>query len=296
MKFVLSLLFVLNAHFAQAESQTITLPDGDQIKTWDLNEKQKMNYTYAGMGFFPATMLIYGVTAWGWISEGITFNNVDEKMFQRDTYAGGQDKMAHLYGHFMAQQAYYSYFLRVGWTPSEANKLAMVGAAATGLFIELGDGISHYGFSAGDLLVDFIGVGFAGLLNAYPELDKKIGFQCQYWATTKNTDHPNRKIPNPIDDYNNQKYVVNIRAAGFEPLAEHWATKYLNLDIGYYSRGYKGDPGNPNKEPEKFTRNIYAGFSLNLSEFFHGKSKTVSTIFRYWQTPYNSVEAKKFPL
>ncbi|MFZ4715308.1 MAG: DUF2279 domain-containing protein [Bacteriovoracaceae bacterium] len=267
-----------------------------QIETWNLTPNQKKNYTYAGMAIFPSAMFVYGVTSWGWISDGISFRMRDEKMFQRDTYAGGADKVSHMYSLFMAEHAYYSYFLRLGWSPTEANKLAMAGAAATGLFIEIGDGISNYGFSVDDLLVDFIGVAFAGLLNAYPDLDSKIGFQCQYWNTTPNTAHPNRKIPNPIDDYNNQKYVINIKAAGFEPLAEHWATKFVNLDVGYYSRGYKGDPGNPNKDPEKFTRNMFLGLSLNLSEIFDGKSKVASTIFKYYQTPYNAVQVKKFPL
>lgn len=291
----LFLIFSFSTSLIAAENDVV-LQASQQRKTWDLSKEQQTRYSNLSLLLAPGVMSIYGVTSWGWLKNSMKFRTRDEKWFQRDTYAGGADKLSHMYGHFMLTKGYYDVFLRMGLSPELANIKAMMGGAITGLVIELGDGVSHYGFSWEDLISDFVGVGFAGLLNVYPHLDELIGFQCQWFPQTAPAAHPNQKLTSPIDDYNNQKYVINLRAQGINGLKEHWATRYLNLDVGYYSRGYKADKSNPGSDPNLFGRNIFAGMSLNLSALLEPKSSVAGTIFKYYQTPFNAVELKKFPL
>lgn len=291
----LFIIFFISFSLFAAENDVL-LEASRQKKTWDLTPEQQTKYSNLSLLVTPSIMTIYGVTSWGWISNGMKFRTRDEKWFQRETYAGGADKTSHMYGHFMITKGYYDVFLRMGLSPDVANYKAMLAGEITGIVIELGDGVSHYGFSWGDLIADTVGVGFAGLLNAYPHLDELIGFQCQWWPKTAPAAHPNQKLRSPIDDYNNQKYVINVRAQGISSLKEHWATRYLNLDFGYYSRGYKADKSNPGSDPNLFGRNIFVGMSLNLSALLEPKSSVAGTIFKYYQTPFNSLELKKFPL
>lgn len=196
----------------------------------------------------------------------------------------------------MITRGYYNLFTEMGWSPSEANWRAMLGASATGLFIEIGDGLSRYGFSSYDLLVDLLGVGFAGLLNAYPYLDELIGFQIHYWNNTSAPEGQRLHVRDPIDDYNNQKYVINLRMSGIPVMRDYWYTRYFNLDVGYYTRGYDDDINNPSHDPLLYKRNIFIGMSVNLWKLFEDPNPKgtwntlLGSLFKYVQTPLNAYE------
>ena len=292
--FLLFMLIISSVSYA--DENGVLLNASRQQKTWDLTKDQQNHYSDMALFVAPVAISIYGVLSWGWITNGMRFQTRDEKWLQRNTYAGGADKFSHGYSHFIITRGYYDVFSRMGLSPEEANFKSMIGGAVTGLVIELGDGLSHYGYSWEDLISDLAGVGFAGLLNAYPHLDELIGFQIQWWPKSHPAAHPNQKFESPIDDYNNQKFAINIRASGIEALNEHWATRYLNLDFGYYSRGYKADESNPGSLPELFKRNAFVGMSINLAKLLEPKSSVAGTIFKYYQTPFNAVEFHKFPI
>lgn len=289
------LLFFFSTAIYSAENDVV-LNASNKKSTWNLNHQEKKLYGDLLLLAAPLMITSYGVFKWEWLRGGMKFRARDEKWLQRNTYAGGADKISHTYSHYMITMGYYNLYERMGYSPKESNFKSMMGAGITGLVIELGDGLSRYGFSWGDLLADAVGIGLAGLINAYPFLDELIGFQVQWWPGNAPAKHPHQIIRSPIDDYNNQKYVFNLRASGISGLKEHWATRYLNLDVGYYTRGYRTGITNPETDPNLFARNIYVGMSLNLSTLLETKSNVASTIFKYYQTPYNALEIKKFPL
>lgn len=291
------LLFIFSTSDSSfADENGVLLKASRQQKTWDLTSEQQTRYSNLSLFVAPTIISFYGITSWGWIGHGMKFNVRNEKWFQRNTYVGGADKLSHAYSHFLITRGYYDIFLRMGLSPEEANLKSMIGGSITGLVIELGDGVSHYGFSWEDLISDVVGIGFAGLLNAYPHLDELIGFQIQWWPQTAPAAHPNQKLRSPIDDYNNQKYAINLRASGIRVLNEYWYTRYLNLDFGYYSRGYKADKSNPGSDPDLFGRNLFIGMSINLSKLFEPRSLLAGTVFKYYQTPFNAVDLHRFPL
>lgn len=297
LKYLLLIILSTSLFAADAvDNNDVLMQASTKKKTWDLTQEQRDNYSNLALLAAPVAISIYGITAWGWITHGMKFRARDEKWLQRNTYVGGVDKISHTYSHFMITMGYYNIYEKMGLSPREANFKAMAGAGITGLVIELGDGVSHYGFSWGDLMADSVGIAFAGLINAYPCLDELIGFQVQWWPRGAPADHPTQKIRSPIDDYNNQKYVLNLKASGIGTLKEHWATRYLNLDFGYYTRGYKNDKANPDNNPELFDRSFFMGMSLNLSKLFETKYTVASTIFKYYQTPFNSVQFDEYPL
>ncbi len=286
---------VKNKNSLVAES-TLTLDAEENQKPWTMTDEQRKFRTNMAMLAGPAFITAYGVAFWDWGRKGLKFRTRDEGWFGRHTYAGGADKLAHGWSHFMITRGYYNLFQEMGWSPTEANLRAMMGAAATGLFIEIGDGLSHYGFSTNDLIVDLLGVGLAGLLQAYPYLDELIGFQINYWNNTEYPDGQRLHVRDPIDDYNNQKYVLNLRMSGIPVMKDHWYTRYFNLDMGYYSRGYDDDIHNPTNDPTLFKRYMFVGMSLNLWKLIEdpnprGKWNTIfGSLFKYAQTPYNAIE------
>lgn len=264
-----------------------------QDKSTDLKSKTN-SAIIAGPGIITA----YGVFAWDW-SRTTNFQFRNEGWFQKNTYAGGADKFAHAYSHFVVTRAYDSYFQYIGHSPKEANYYAMFSGALVGLFIEIGDGMSHYGFAFNDLIADFVGVGFAGLLNSNKSLDELLGFQIIYGQDKGTKEHPGRKLRDPIDDYNRQTYVLNLRLSGIPHINENKFFRYLNLDFGFYSRGYNDSQTNPNNLNDQYVRNLFFGLSINFYKLFedydpNGNWNIVaSKTSKYYQPPFTGIQLKK---
>lgn len=252
--------------------------------------KDNINYINFGV---PLTFIAYGAFFWDW-GKVNGFNFRDEGWFNKNTYAGGTDKLAHMYSHYLINRSSYYLYRNSGLTHDEALRNSFILATSVGVLIEIGDGISHYGFAVNDLIADMAGVGLGHLLNQNAYLDELIGFQMWWWSDDTATGQHKKgtRLKDPIDDYNNQKYIFNFRMAAVPVLRDFIATRYINLDVGYYSRGYK-DSVNLTAQTE---RTLYTGVSLNLSQlirdFFPNSDFAygVSTASRYYQFPYTSYE------
>ncbi|MDH4468228.1 MAG: DUF2279 domain-containing protein [Bacteriovoracaceae bacterium] len=222
-----------------------------------LNDSTIKYVNYGVPLFFAA----YGILFWDWGTVN-GFRMRDEGWFGRNTYAGGADKFAHMYSHFVINRASYDFYRSNGLSHESALKNSFILASTVGLLIEVGDGISHYGFAVNDLISDMAGVGLGYLLNSHPYLDELIGFQLYWWNNTKDPEHKGKKFNDPVDDYNNQKYIFNIRFAAIPFLRSNYLTRYLNFDLGMYSRGTNATADSP----QNSTRTLYVGFSLNLTQ------------------------------
>jgi hypothetical protein len=86
--------------------------------------------------------------------------------------------------------------------------------------------------------------------------------------------------------------LLVAKAAGFDALRKHDSLRYLELAVGYGSRGYEPNTGNPDDR----SRHIYYGVSLNLAEIlgdtaFSGSYKggrtqrITNTVLEFFQVP-----------
>ena len=253
-------------------------------------KKEYVKYINYGI---PLTFLAYGALFWDW-GKVNGFNFRDEGWFNKNTYAGGTDKVAHMYSHYLINRGSYALYRNSGLSHRDALKQSFYLATTIGVLIEVGDGISHYGFAINDLIADMAGVGLGHLLNQNAYLDELIGFQMWWWSddTASGKHKKGGRLKDPIDDYNNQKYVFNVRMAAIPHLRDFLPTRYLNLDVGYFSRGYKDE----NNLTGRTERVLFTGASLNLSQLLTDlfpKSDFafgVSTVSRYYQLPYTSYD------
>jgi hypothetical protein len=140
-----------------------------------------------------------------------------------------------------------------------------------------------------------VGIGFGTLLNYYPFLDELIGFQIHWWPNSSDPEHKGKKFNDPIDDYNNQKYIINFRLAAIPQLSEWYPFRYLNLDLGYYSRGYVG-----RSNGVEVKREIFLGVSLNMDRVFRDLfpkntfARYFGTFSKYYQIPGTGYEVKSW--
>ena len=150
----------------------------------------------------------------------------------------------------------------------------------TGL-MELGDSFSNYGFSYEDMIANSLGAALGYYLYRYPDLRRKIDLR---WEYKPDFNHLKSDF---VTDYEHSKYLVAIKAAGFDSIKAEWL-KPFELHIGYYTRNYKDyDP----LLADKRERNFYVGIGINVTRLIRPLSRTL--LFNYLQMPYTYVEMTK---
>lgn len=212
--------------------------------------------TITGISIYGFTSWDWGNGRWGWAHEG---------GFGENTYSGGADKLGHLYTHYLLQRSFNNAF---EWSLRDREKALMLStgtAAIVGLLIEVGDGTSdEYGFSWEDMAADLAGIGIGALLEYFPVADEFVGLSFGYNMNSSGGGAKKRKATSVLNDYSGQKVMLNFRLAGFRAVGVDIPEfmRYIQFDLGYYTRGYTGydDPGAKEK------RHLFAGISLNFME------------------------------
>lgn len=209
-----------------------------------------------------------------WWKDGLTsdFHVVDEGWFGENTYAGGADKLGHVYTAYVGTRLLTKAFVWAGNTPDAALRLSTKTMLGTMLGIEVLDGFSNaFSFSKEDAIADILGATLGYHLEKYPNLNELLDFRVLYWPSDE---AKSLGQYDPIEDSSGQTYILALKAKGIPLLRKYALARYLELAIGYGSRGYQ--PGNGGFER---SRHLYFGISLNMSEVLS------RTVFRNNQKP-----------
>jgi hypothetical protein len=243
-------------------------------------------------------LVLGGVAAVGaygagvWWKEGVTgqFRTVNEGWFGQDTYTGGADKFGHAYATYTGTRLLARGFEWAGSGADQSLKLAALTVFGTMSAVEVMDGFSKkYRFSKEDFTMNALGVGLAWLFEKNPAADKLLDFRLQYWPSG---DARRLDEVDPIADHSGQTYLLVAKAAGVPALRQHDPLRYFELVVGYGTRGYEPNDGNPNRDR---SRHVYFGISLNLSEIlgdtaFRGTrgsraQRVTDTVLEFVQVP-----------
>jgi len=257
---IVALLLLISLRTQAGENVTPNLPE-TIAGTVTLEADEMEQLTRKTMAGSAIAVVLYGYTLTDWWSQGFTgrLRVVDEGWFGPDTYAGGADKIGHTYGAYTGTRLLAQTFKGYGHAPSSALRLAAATSFGTLLAVELLDGYSkEYSFSKEDLVMNGIGTGLAILIEKSPELDNLLDFRLQYWPSE--VVRRENKF-SPVSDYSGQTYLLVAKAAGVEALRQYQPLRYLELAVGYGSRGYRPDEGVLAR-----SRRIYFGISLNVAE------------------------------
>ena len=235
--------------------------------------KQRVIYTnIIGAGVIAA----WGTAFWDYFDSKPVIRN--EGWFGKDTKYGGADKLGHLYSTYLLSLGFAS--LYEYWGMSENDSL-LYGPITSWVFqgmMEVGDSFSpSQGFSYEDLVMNTAGAAFYYVREKYPSVKSKLDLRLEY-IPDFNSD------VDIFTQYNSMKYLFALKFSGFEEM-EDTPMKYLELQLGYYTRGYQ-DRNNYNSKE----RVAYVGVGINTSEVLKsmGWHKT-SKILNYYQLPYTYV-------
>ena len=241
-----------------------------------------------GVGSLVVTPLLGWLTWWS-VEEKVPFNFANEGWFDPDTYAGGADKANHLVAGYIAQHALDWGYRLAGQPAEKARWWAFGTVVATGVAIEIGDGLTRYGASWEDEASNVLGAGLAMFLT-YNGLDDTVGLrmgQVPY------------EIPPPCcraagygSDYSKWIHSLDLKLSGFLPRVgvEPGPARFLLLSATYGSKGYRFSP------VESRQRNLGIELGLNLPEILRSVGvrddswwgKPLLAFFTYVRIPWTS--------
>lgn len=239
---------------------------------------------------------VAGVAAYGfakWWDAGFdgTFTTGDEGWFGQDTRYGGADKVGHAYSAYAGVRMASALLQSYGNPPAHAADLAFWSTLGTLTAVEVADGFSkQYTFSWQDAAMNALGAGFAWWVEKDPAVDAVLDFRLLYRQSSESSSW------DPAGDYSGQTYLLVAKASGIPALREVPVLRYLEVALGYGTRGYDGSPGS---DP---SRNVYYGLQINLSAllndtvFAEGRwprlRRGSEVFFDLWQVPYSGAYAK----
>lgn len=201
----------------------------------------------------------YGVKNW-W-NEGMTSSAWprNEGWFGQGTYAGGTDKLGHAFITYGGTRLLKLAFEGLGNDSSSSLKLA--GWTSFGVLtgVEVVDSFSSkWRFSYEDVVFNAAGAALALAMEKYPSLDALVDFRLLY---RRSDDARRLGKTDPVGDYSGQTFLLAFKADGVPRLRDIPLARYLELQVGYNTRGYEPNDG-VKTDPH---RRVCYGVGVNLS-------------------------------
>jgi len=235
----------------------------------ELDKHEKLLVVNAGSVAF--------ITAWGiakWDYGQRSPHMQSEGWLGNDTKEGGADKLGHLWSTYVFGESLSNLYEGWGYNHDQAASYGALSSFAIMGFMEVGDSFSNYGFAYEDLITNALGSVAGYLMYKYPDFARKVDLRWEYAPAFDRTDF--------FTDYEHTKYLVALQLGGFDRL-EGTPLEYLELQLGYYSRGFETQRADRE-------RNLYIGVGLDLSRLFRKAGcEKFCKVFHYYQPPYTYV-------
>lgn len=245
----------------------------------DLPDRRQIQLRTLGIIFGSAAAVgLYGQRNWWQDGFEGRFKQEKEGWFGRNTYSGGADKLGHFFMGYAGTRLSSLAFEWAGNTSEDALKLGALTTFGILGGVEVLDGFSrNWSFSREDAIVGALGVGTGLLLEHHPNLDRVLDIRLLYWPSRESG-----RDFNPFGDYSGQTYLLVAKASGMPAFREHPVLRYLEVAVGYGTRGYSDSPRDA---PADGHRHFYFGVSLNVSEVLR------QTVFRSRESDSTLVRA-----
>lgn len=227
------------------------------LASQESTELQVRYRTLAAYTTGAAALVLYANKSWWGDGFESKFQTIDEGWFGQDTNHGGADKLGHAFSNYLGTRLFARVFEWAGNDEATALKLSAVLVASTFTVVEVLDGFTdRWKFSKEDAIMNLFGAGLAVVMETSPRLDALVDFRFMYRPGESGRGF------HPVSDYTGQTYLMVGKASGVPSLRSHSVLRYVELAVGYGTRGYHLDPS---LEGER-ARNIYYGVSINLAE------------------------------
>lgn len=242
-------------------------------------------------------VVVAAIAAWGWSawwSDGFSeFHLLDTGFFGQDTYAGGADKLGHMYGAYLATLAVTRMYEALGMTHEGATLLSgiMITLGASG--IEIADGFTEFGFEYSDAIFNTLGTALAFAAEMWPEFHAIIGLRLAYVPSRDFLAH-DKTLVKWINDYTGMLFYLDVKGKGVMEALDRepgWL-RYVMTGPVYGTERYS-----PRRVHNERRRSLgwYVGLSLpEIMRSYFDDDKGVEAFakfFDYYAMPFLSVSA-----
>ncbi len=196
----------------------------------------------------------------GPIADGVhPFHLTDEGFFQYTTYGGGSDKASHFVVSANVTNLLYDAYRLNRLTPDQAMWLSFATSTIAGTFVEIGDGLTPYGFSLQDLTADALGSLTQALIKRH-DLGDLAGFRLGRWLDTTIPPAVIGGRPLVGIDYTQEMYTADLKLGGVGTRmhASPTIARFFLLSFIFLTKGY-------GYVPPLDTRYQEIGFELGLN-------------------------------
>ena len=224
-----------------------------------------------------------------WEFEDLDFHFKGDGWFGPNTYAGGADKVSHFTISATVSRELALLYDALGKTRTQSVAMAFGITAFTGFMVEIGDGLSPYGFSWQDLTVDVLGSGMGVFLTRHG-LNDVFGVRVGKVPTDEPVSNQERYLGS---HYGTEIYSGDFKLAG---LARRWkiepsVARFLLFSVTYQTKGYDYVPPLPDKQ-----RLVGFELGLNIPEILAAAGVPETTwwglslykIFNFIRIPFTS--------
>jgi hypothetical protein len=223
------------------------------------------------------------------------FHFTDESYFQYWTYGGGSDKVSHFVISATAAGLLYDAYRLNGLSDAQAFGLSFATSVVGGALVEVGDGLTPYGFSAQDWTADALG-SLAGVLIKRGHLDDTLNFSLGRWLQVTIPPEITQGRPLFGIDYSQEIYTMNLKLGGFLPRvhANPGFARFFQFSFAYLSKGFGYDPQLDSRYQEvgfEFGLDFQAilkAFGIDDSTWW---GDTLQRMFGFLRIPYTQVGA-----
>ncbi|MCK6549570.1 YfiM family protein [Myxococcota bacterium] len=231
-----------------------------------------------------------GVVAW-WDRGFTELHFADTGLLGEETYAGGADKVGHLYAAWVSMAGMRPIYESLGISRDGA----IVGASIFTFLLfngfELIDGFTDYGVEGGDILANTVGIGLGALAEASPAFDATFGLRLGY-VPSRDFLAREKTTLKFINDYSGMMYFADLKLKGlFDLLGEEpGVARYLVTGLAWGTKDYS-----PVKRRESRERHLGVHVGISLAEVLRAVADGDSGIemqarfFDFYAVPFLSV-------
>jgi hypothetical protein len=190
--------------------------------------------------------------------------------FSDRTYAGGADKLGHVWTNLALSRLGTELLREGGWSPWSSSLLASGICLGAFLLVEVNDGF-YTEFSPGDMTSNALGAVLAVAMSNWPALDDAIDFRVEWFPSRAFRHSPSADF---AEDYSGQTYLLafkprSIAALRAAPAPLNWL-QFINPVLGLASRNYLPAPASGSVAQRE--QRVLIGVTLDLQALIDAAS------------------------
>ncbi len=221
-------------------------PGSEEVDTTRGDESLRQDYRLLSATGLAAAYSGFAAWTWfAWYKDKPTqpfWRYSGDGAFAIDTYAGGADKLGHVWSSLVLSRLGAELLEAGGWDPAAASVIASGLCLGALSLVEVNDGF-YTEFSPGDLASDVAGVGIALAMRHLPKVNDVLDFRVQWFPTPEFRRNPGANF---AEDYSGQTYLLAFKPGAFSMTRDSrgpiGVLQYINPVVGFESRNYVPEP------------------------------------------------------